>query len=390
MDQRGPGRFMTLLSIGVGAPLAAALRALGVWFMPLGYESRIGHMIAETLAASMMHKANPRKFRVIISAARPETSANPDVMRRLKGIPVTVPKGTPRKLSKLLAWHPLSRLPTGDWVSAYGRPALIFRYADLIGSSDLLQRTAEDVSHLTALKRRLGIDESIPYVTLQVREQGYSLYDDAIHEFRNADVKSYMAAVDWLVHQGYAVIRVGGAEGTPWPRQPGLIDYSHSEFSSPRGDLLLLGGAEFMIGNTSGLHCLATVQNVPVVGVNMAPISAFGLLGANCIAIPKLYCDASNGRLMDFASSLSGRTGHMRSSQEFEAAGVSLRSCSDDEILAVVSEMHLRVRGQWHEDPEDARLQERFRECLTEESYSLLSSTRIGAAFLRKHQGLLP
>lgn len=377
-------------SMLIGAPIAWLLRLRGIWCMPLGYETRIGHMIAETFAATVMQNVEPTKFKVIWSVATPESSANPEVLRRLRGAWKPIPRGVPTAVGRLLAWHPISRLPTDDWVSAIGKPATLFRYSESISAAKLIESRSQDAHDLLELKRVLGIPATAPYVTLQVRERGYSLHDDDMHDYRNADLTTYFSTVDWLVGKGYTVVRVGGANGTRWPSQAGLIDYSHSQFVTPLGDLLLIGGCQFMIGNTSGLHFLATAQGVPVVGVNMAPMSAFGIMGSNCLSIPKMYVDETTGRLMNFQDSLSTRPGFIRSSGEFAMAGVALRDCLEEEILEVVSEMHQRLSGKWRESPIDSSLQERFRQCLNEFSYSQFSTTRIGAEFLRRYEYLLP
>lgn len=383
------GKLWYVVKLLLGIPICAPLRVFRVWFMPIDYEGRIGHLILETLAATIMQREDPKKYRAIISCATPRTSANPEVLSRLRGAPKAVRRWVPSRVGRLLAWHPISRLPTRDWITAIGQSAKIFGHTDALTRTKLLPSQPDDAENLKRLLMKLNIPEGMRYVALHVREPGYAKYDDNFHDYRNGNTHKFNDAIDWLIERNYVVVRVGNAPGSHLPEREGLIDYSLSGFRSPLNDILLLGNCTFMIGNTSGLHVLATVQGRPVVGVDMAPMSAFGIVGHNCLSIPKLYQDLRSGGLLDFRTSLSAGLGGIRSTEGFARAGIALRECSGDEVRDVIEEMHFRVGGEWQSVADDDLLQRRFRSLLTNSSYSQLSETRIGSAFLRKYRRLL-
>jgi len=58
------------------------------------------------------------------------------------------------------------------------------------------------------LRRRFGIPQDAPVVTLHVREAGY-LPKLAYHSYRDAHIEYFLPAVEYLVQQGYYIIRLG-------------------------------------------------------------------------------------------------------------------------------------------------------------------------------------
>jgi putative glycosyltransferase (TIGR04372 family) len=119
-------------------------------------------------------------------------------------------------------------------------------------------------------------------------------------------------------------------------------------------------------------------------------MSAFGLLGAHTVSIPKLYSRKGESSPMPFLEALQAPHGDFRFASQFEAAAIDVINNSRDEILELVQEVHFRTLGDWVESPEDQSRQQRFRECITEASYSRYASTLIGSSFLRRYESLLP
>lgn len=67
-----------------------------------------------------------------------------------------------------------------------------------------------------ALLETLGIPDGAPVVTVHCREAGY-LEDRADQDYRNADIATYVPAIERLAAAGYHVVRLGDASMTPLP-----------------------------------------------------------------------------------------------------------------------------------------------------------------------------
>ena len=65
-----------------------------------------------------------------------------------------------------------------------------------------------------------------------------------------------------------------------------VIDYAWSNLKSDRLDFCIIGKARFMIGNTSGITCLASVMGIPCAVTNVVPFCV-GWLTEKDIFIPK-------------------------------------------------------------------------------------------------------
>ena len=134
---------------------------------------------------------------------------------------------------------------------------------------------------LEALKQAeaVGISAQTRLVSLHVREAGFRSRpgrpEDRSISTRNAQIESYNKAIDFLVQQGYFVVRIGDPTMTPIDRR-GVVDLALSTKRTELLELYCLMKSEFLIGCESGLLGVGYLINTPLLNVNATdPVSSY-------------------------------------------------------------------------------------------------------------------
>lgn len=253
----------------------------------------------------------------------------------------------------------------------------------------LLALSQDDLSWSDGQFAALGLPRGSWFVCVHVREPGFSRTDEPAHAHRNADPRAVRTAMEEIVRRDGWCVRMGDPSMTPLEPMSGLIDYAHHPLRSDRLDVALCARAKFFLGNTSGLALVSSVFGVPSALVNLIPLSTMPYL-PNDLGIPKLLRSAVDGRVLSFAEALASPVGNFRYARLYSDAGLEPVENSAEEILELVEEMLDRIDGAYVPAPEDESLQRRFKTLLRPGHYGYGAASRIGAAFLRRHAGLLP
>lgn len=235
-------------------------------------------------------------------------------------------------------------------------------------------------------KLGLGIDE--PFVTLHVRDNGSKLgswQKSGPEDFRNADVASYLDAIETLISLGFTVLRVGDPAMKPLPSIPGLIDYAHSDVRSNSLDLFLFSQCEFFVGMSSGPILVPMLFGTPTVGTNFVPFSARLHVG-NSIFLPKRLVDAE-GAYLSFDDALRSSIANDFSGSQLLGRGFQYVENSPNELAEACLEMVRILRGEAFYSIHDQELQKKVN--LIYQTYSPYGSQgRLGAEFLRVSEKL--
>lgn len=125
----------------------------------------------------------------------------------------------------------------------------------------------------------LGIPVTGRVVTLHVREAGYKRLigqDERPKDSnRNARIESYFPAIDYLVSQGYTVVRIGDRAMTP-VRRDGVVDLATDARRTDLVELWAIFRSSFFIGCDSGPSFTPLFTNVPALLVNVTnPLGQF-------------------------------------------------------------------------------------------------------------------
>ncbi len=122
------------------------------------------------------------------------------------------------------------------------------------------------------LKKLIGNKK---WICIHARESGYksNIYQDENRTTRNADIRSYKKAIDYLVAQNYIVIRMGDESMTTVDEfndfyGNNYFDYAHSELKSDLMDTFLFSHCEFSIVCSSGPSEIPSIFNRNILTVN--------------------------------------------------------------------------------------------------------------------------
>lgn len=145
----------------------------------------------------------------------------------------------------------------------------------------------------------LNIPDKSKIVCVFARDSAYlymkdGLRDWSYHDYRNADIDTYIPAIKYLIDLGYFVIRIGSTASSQVNyKNKYFLDYPFSDLRSDFMDIFLIDISTFIVGTTSGITDVATVFNIPFLGVNYAPFTE-SPLGKNDLFIQKKLINKSN------------------------------------------------------------------------------------------------
>jgi len=253
----------------------------------------------------------------------------------------------------------------------------------------LLRLSARDVRAGRERLHALGLPDGAWFVSVHVREGGYSPADEHVHSFRNASIGSYALAIAEIGRRGGWCLRVGDASmraiGKPMPR---LLDYARSPYRADWMDIFLFSHCRFLLGTSSGPAFACAVLGTPLATANMLPLSVVLPFGAADIGIPKLL-RRPDGSLLTFAEAFASPVANFRFAEEFRRAGLEIVDNTPEDVLDLAVEQLDRLDGTLTYGPEDERLQARFKSLMRPGHYTFGSQSRVGRAFLRKYAHLL-
>jgi putative glycosyltransferase (TIGR04372 family) len=227
-----------------------------------------------------------RKVRATLCLEPLEPHRYPELWRlRCRGVDV-VPMGsaaarraleTAARLAPILGWTgAVDSAVSGDAVPDGVRDPWRFRTGFGLDFRRLLAEARLEVAlgpgdraRVEADAAALGLDGDRPLVTLHVREATSKADVDRDKDVvRNASVAAYVPAIDWLVSEGYQVVRIGDPSMTP-VRREGVVDLAHAPARSLGLDVFCVRRSAFFVATDSGPYNLALLCDTPCLGTNM-------------------------------------------------------------------------------------------------------------------------
>ena len=235
---------------------------------------------------------------------------------------------------------------------------------------------------------KIGLDPEEPFVSLHVRDNGSKLGSWQMSgpaDFRNADIHTYLDAIESLNALGFCVVRVGDPAMKPLPSRPGLIDYAHSDIRSSSLDLFLFTQCDFFFGMASGPITTPMIFGTPTLGTNYVPFCT-RLHTSNSLFMPKRLVSHS-GQYLTFEEALQSPIAHDWSGEQLKEKGFRYEENSPGELASACIEMVNLIRGKPEYSEKDEELSNRVNELYAELS-PYASQGRLAAEFLRRSEEL--
>ena len=300
-------------------------------------------------------------------------------------------------LQPIEAWN--RKLPGGNvHVIPYRKgPQTLNQHNDLHG---VLQRTrphfaldVEEIRKATNAIQARGFDSDSKFVCLHVRDgfhfETFSKGNFKDDDTRNADIDTYGSAIDYLISEGYVVIRMGSTAREALRRKHHHIwDYAIDGSRSELLDLYLPSICTFFISTLSGPEKIAQLFRRPILFTNLAPLKSISLWMNYSVIIPKLLQNSETKEPIPWKTIFRNelfRTG----SNELRRMKLSFVNNSSDEIEAGTREIHLRLSGVWKEHTKNDLLQEEFLDLVPDYLKAGGVRAKIGSAFLQDYSHLL-
>jgi putative glycosyltransferase (TIGR04372 family) len=158
-------------------------------------------------------------------------------------------------------------------------------------------------------------------------------------------------------------------------------------------DIFLISESKFLIGTCSGLHGIAYLFKVPILGLNFIPIFD-ATLSQRDMWMPKKIWIKNEKKFMKFSDMFTGGLMHGSISDNYLAScGLEAVDNSDEEIFNAVVEMNSMVDSNLEITEKDEWLWNRFKSIVNEkcnQSHVILNSkSRISPKFLIHNENLL-
>ena len=253
-----------------------------------------------------------------------------------------------------IGWEDLGTIRQGKRLYALYNPSTLYRlfFEKLVQGKppQYVALTAEDESRGLELRGAFGIPAQAPVVTLHVREPGY-LPQLRYHNFRDADITTYIPAIRFLIQRGFYVVRLGDPTMQRLEVQhPQLIDAPFHPAYEPFADPYFLWSSHFLLGTFSGPWSVARAFNKPILVVN-GPIHAVVLAGAQDLFVYKKYFSHTLGRMLTYREVLLSPLIDFTKTEEFTHYGVQLVPNTPAEILRSTAEMVEHLAGTYKPTP---------------------------------------
>lgn len=243
----------------------------------------------------------------------------------------------------------------------------------------------EDKVWSKKMLKKLGVPENSWHVVVHARTEGYSKIDDNIQNYRNSEIKNSLLAIKKITDLGGWVIRIGDTNMPKLDEMENVIDYAWSNLKCDRLDFCIIANARFMIGNTSGITCLASVMGIPCAVTNVVPISV-GWLTEKDIFIPKLLWSNKLSRYLTYKEILESEISRYNYTNQYKKSDIKVIENSAYDILCLVKEMLDQINNS--AKVSKTTFQQIFKNSLNSNHYGYKSMSKISQHFVKNHMEL--
>jgi putative glycosyltransferase (TIGR04372 family) len=258
----------------------------------------------------------------------------------------------------------------------------------LPNNKPIIKFSETDIIDCIKLLKEYGFDITRKYVCFSVRD-GTFHNDSDLSSHRNSSINEYSEAMIYLVKLGYQVLRIGSKTAeTLSLNNPSIYDYATNGMRTELLDLFIISKCEFLIGTGSGIDSVASIFRRPQVFINIAEIGPLYWHTSDAIIIFKKL-QAKDEGIIPLSKIYSNGYHEFTLGYQFEEANLKLIQNTNEEINAIIWEMHSRLNGIWKASKDEKELQTLFRSFWPIDPHIGKLRARIGVDFLRCNYSLL-
>jgi putative glycosyltransferase (TIGR04372 family) len=334
------------------------------------YNSRIGHFAVNTeISAKRAKEKQYRLGRRIINFYCFESleSAN-SFLEKLW-------KRTLNCLTGSFGWAVLNIAHRVKKQDFYVGMDAIDREGYLDRSPPTLKFNAAELKTGKAFLSSVGLNKNSKFVCLHVRDDSFlakakvsdsTTRDWSYHNYRNSDIKTYVASAEALANLGYTVFRMGSIVNEPLvSMHPGVIDYATNGMRTEFLDIFLGAHCFFTVSTGSGWDSVVQMFRRPLILVNHLPLLNPALHTMKGFVYPKKLRVSTGANFLSLKEAAQLNVAPAYWASQFSDAGVEIRDLSSEELVEAVTEMAQRVEGTFVETPEQKEMQAKLKHILS-------------------------
>ena len=335
------------------------------------YNSRIGHFALNTeISATRAREKQTHLGRRIINLYCFESLESANTFLE------TLWKRTLNCLTGNFGWAVLDiarRLKKHDFfieTEAVDREGYLIQYSPTLEFTDVELGTGE------MFLQSIGLNRNSKFVCLNVRDDSFlaktkpvgwhTNRDWSYHNYRDSDIKTYVAAAETLANMGYTVFRMGAIVKEPLiSSHPRVIDYATNGMRTEFLDIFLGAHCRFAVSVGSGWDSVPTIFRRPIMFVNQLPVFAPSVTTLAIVTYPKILLDSQTGAALNLENLIEREIAVGLDSQAYINAKVRIRDLNSEELVEAVTEMAQRVEGTFVETPEQKEMQAHLKHILS-------------------------
>ena len=188
---------------------------------------------------------------------------------------------------------------------------------------------------------KLGIPTDGKFVCLTIRDGSYyaatGMSESDGYQLINFDTKVFKEACEYLVAEGFTVVRVGTPTSNPMPEMRGVIDYANLPLRSELSDLVLMRECSFVVSTQTGPDALALALRKPVLYIDTLVLSQF-FFGTNLATWnPRKFLAGSSAKPLTLDELLHSEFSWMKAPDDFLESGFIFERSTSGEVTNLVS-----------------------------------------------------
>jgi len=204
---------------------------------------------------------------------------------------------------------------------------------------------------LTDLENRMGnklreefqIPTNAKIVTLVVRESGYTS-SDGVYNFRDASIENYIPAVNYLIDQGFYVVRLGDKSMKRIKNTPSqFIDAPFHPNYTDLVDPYFISKSKFFFGCGTGPMELASGFGIPILATDLPIISQSIVLDKKSLVIYKKLYSRKLKRNLTYEEILMSPCIEFFDDKYYQEADIEVVPNTPEEIMLATKEMNERL-----------------------------------------------
>ena len=231
--------------------------------------------------------------------------------------------------------------------------------------------TTDNMNEIEEILKKNKIENK--FICIHNRDDEYlsenNLKDENYHSFRNYKIEDLKISIEYLIKQGFHVVRVGKINNDKLLiNSDRYIDLT-GNFYNEKDQLTIIENCYFFIGCNSGITILPRLFRKPSLLINYIPFNIFEMTAwsKNSIFLPKKIYTVSDNRCLNFKEMNNLNYNIHNKKNFFEDKNLLIKNNTKDEILKSVIEMVNYVNNDFKKKEELTKINDNFWNFITNE-----------------------